>query len=104
MKSVIYLLFCTTIEEARKIRAILLEKRLIACGGIIKIEEGKYWWKRVYEEAKGEYLLLMESKGENFDEAEKEIRKIHAHETFVFLSIPVKTTLGVKKWLHQELK
>ena len=104
MKPALYLLFCTTIEEARKIRAVLLEKRLIACGGIIKIEEGKYWWKRVYEEAKDEYVLLMESKEENFDEAEKEIRKIHAHETFAFFSIPVKTTLDVKKWLKDELR
>ncbi len=103
MKPAIFLLFCTSIKEAKQIREVLLEKRLIACGDIIKIDQSKYWWKNNYETAKNENLLLMESKEENFKATEKEIKKIHTHETFVLLSVPVKTTNNVKKWLFQEL-
>ncbi len=103
MKPAIFLLFCTSIKEAKQIREVLLEKRLIVCGGIINIDQSKYWWNKKYETAKNENLLLMESKEENFLDAEKEIKKIHTHETFVLLSVPVKTTNDVKKWLFQEL-
>jgi len=104
MKPAIYLLFCTTYKEAEKIREILLKQRLIACGGIMNIKHSKYWWKGLIEEANNEILLLMESKEENILKMEKEIRKHHAHKTFVLHAIPVKTTKDVKKWLKDELK
>lgn len=104
MRPAVYLLFCTSQKEAEKIRDVLLEKRLIACGGTMDISTSKYWWKRVYEFAKNEVLLIMESKEENFGKIEKEVRKIHTHETFVLLSLPIKTTKDVRKWLKEELK
>lgn len=104
MKPAIYLLFCASQKEAEKIREVLLEKRLIACGGTIDIKHSKYWWKRLYEEASNETLLLMESKEENFSRIEKEVRKYHSMETFVLANLPIKTTIDVRKWLKEELK
>ncbi|OGD56969.1 hypothetical protein A2V71_03260, partial [Candidatus Berkelbacteria bacterium RBG_13_40_8] len=83
---------------------VLLEKRLIACGGTMDIKHSKYWWLGQYEEASGEVLLIMESKEENFAKIGKEVRKIHEHKTFVLASFPIKTTKDVIKWLKEELK
>lgn len=104
MKPAFYLLFCSSKNEAIKIREVLLEKRLIACGGMIDISHSKYWWQNVYEEASNEILLLMESQEENFDRIEKAVRKLHSMNTFVLSMLPMKTTAGVKKWLGEELK
>jgi len=104
MKPSVYLLFCTSQKEAEKIREILLEQRLIACGGTIDIKHSKYWWKRLIEQASNEVLLLMESKEENFNKIEKEVRRIHSHKTFVLANLPIETTIDVKKWLKEELK
>ncbi|MGA2666831.1 MAG: divalent cation tolerance protein CutA [Patescibacteria group bacterium] len=104
MKPSIYLLFCTSKKEAEKIREVLLEKRLIVCGGTIDIKHSKYWWKRLIEVASDEVLLLMESQEENLLVIEKEVRKYHSHKTFVLMALPIKTTVDVKKWLKEELK
>lgn len=104
MKPAIYLLFCASKKEAVTIREALLKKRLIACGGVIDISHSKYWWKKIYEEASNEILLLMESQEGNFSKIEKEVRKLHSMETFVLGMLPMKTTVGVEKWLKEELK
>jgi len=104
MKPSLYFLFCTSHKEAKNIREVLLEKRLIACGGTMDIKHSKYWWLGQYEEASNEVLLLMESVEKNFAKMEKEIRKIHSHKTFVLASFPIKTTNDVIKWLKEELK
>ena len=102
MKMPIYYLTCADDWEADKIAKKLLVKKLIVCAKQTPVSSN-YWWKKKLVENK-EILLSMESVEENFSQIEKEIKKLHSHETFVLYSIPAKTTKGVEKWIDEELK
>jgi len=47
----------------------------------------------------------METKDENFEKIEKEVRKLHSYDIFVLVAIPVsKMSKGVGKWMKEGLK
>jgi len=97
----IYYLTCSDDWEADKIAKALLNKKLIVCAKQTPVISAS-WWKGHLTENK-EILLSMESVEENFEKIEKEIKKLHSHETFVLYSVPAKTTKGVEKWIKEEL-
>ena len=102
MKMAIYYLTCSDDWEADKIAKSLLIKKLIVCAKQLPVSS-KSWWKGKLTEDK-EILLTMESVEENFAKIEKEIKKLHSHETFVLYSIPAKTTKKVEEWIKEELR
>ena len=98
---VIYYLTCTDNWQADKIAKTLLTKKLIVCAKQLPVFSSSLWKGKITEE--NEILLIMESVEENFAKIEKEIRKLHSHETFVLYSTPVKTTNEVEEWIKKEL-
>jgi uncharacterized protein involved in tolerance to divalent cations len=101
MKMAIYYLTCANDWEADKIAKSLLVKKLIVCAKQMPVLSNS-WWKGKLSEEK-EILLTMESVEENFNKIEKEVGKLHSHETFVLYSIPVKTTKKIEDWIEEEL-
>lgn len=102
MKMSIFLLTCKDSKEADKISEVLLKKRLIACAKKFPVSSS-FWWKGKIENS-NEVILILESIEANFKKVEKEVRKLHSHETFVLFSLPVsQTTTDVKNWLNKEL-
>jgi len=103
MKMVLLFLPCANEEEAEKITQSLLEKHLIVCGKKTPVSSA-YFWKGKIEKS-GETLLILESVEENYEEIEKEIRKLHSYETFVLSAISViRYSKGVETWLKEGLK
>ncbi|MBI2066001.1 divalent-cation tolerance protein CutA [Candidatus Woesebacteria bacterium] len=103
MNMVLLFLACADDEEAEKISQSLLKKRLIVCAKKTPVSSA-FFWKRKIDKA-NEVLLVMETIEENFEEIEKEVRKIHSYETFVLSAIPVvKYSKGVAEWLKEGLK
>lgn len=102
MKPNVLYLTCASSEEADHIAKVLLEKRLIICAKRTAVTS-QYLWKRKIEKAQ-EVLLIMDSIEENFENIEKEIKKLHSYKTFVLYSHPVKTTTAVNQWIKDELK
>jgi periplasmic divalent cation tolerance protein len=101
MKMAIYYLTCVNDWEADKISRVLLAQKLVVCTKQTPVLSNS-WWKGKLAEEK-EVLLTMESVEENFEKIEKEIKKLHSHETFVLYSIPAKTTKKVEEWIKEEL-
>jgi periplasmic divalent cation tolerance protein len=95
----IYYLTCANDWEADKIAKALLTKKLVACAKQMPVSSSS-WWKGKLTEDK-EILLVMESIEENFIKIEKEVRKLHSHETFVLYSTFAKTTKKVEEWIHE---
>jgi len=94
---------CKDDKEASKIARKLLEEKLVACVKRIPVESGFLWRGKIDQDH--ETLLIMESIEENFDEIEKEVKKIHSYKTFVLTAIPVsRASKGVLEWLDEELK
>jgi uncharacterized protein involved in tolerance to divalent cations len=101
MKMAVYYLTCADDWEAGKIAKSLLAQKLIVCAKQIPVLSNSRWKRKLLEEK--EVLLSMESLQENFAKIEKEVKKLHSHETFVLYSIPVKTTKKVEEWIKEEL-
>jgi uncharacterized protein involved in tolerance to divalent cations/8-oxo-dGTP pyrophosphatase MutT (NUDIX family) len=101
MKMAVYYLTCADDWQADRIAKALLNKKLIVCAKKIAVSSISLWKGKRTEQ--NETLLVMESVEENFTKIEKEIKKLHSHETFVLYSTPAKTTKKVEEWIKEEL-
>lgn len=77
-------------KDAERIAKHLVDKRVVACVNIIKIENSFYRWKAKTEVEK-EYLLIMKLTRKNFDRLEAAIRVVHPY------TIPELITMKVDK-------
>ncbi|MEM2743616.1 MAG: divalent-cation tolerance protein CutA [Nitrososphaerota archaeon] len=91
-------------EDAEKIAKSLIEKRLAGCIQIIGPISSIYWWKSKIETAQ-EWLCIIKSKRNLYEEIEKSIKEIHPYENPEIIAMPI--ILGSEdylKWLDNELK
>ncbi len=102
-----YIQVLTTVgsrEKAEEIAKKLLNARLAACIQIIGPVKSIYWWKGVIEDSQ-EWICLVKTKAEMYNEVEKMIKNIHDYEVPEIIAIPVihgyETYL---EWLISELK
>jgi periplasmic divalent cation tolerance protein len=96
-------LTCENSEEATKIAKHLLDLRLVVCAKQLPLI-ADYWWEGQQEDAR-QTLLVMESKLNNFETIEKEVKKLHSYETFVLQAIPIsKMSKKATEWMGKELK
>ena len=79
---------CSSEEEARKLAAMLIEKRLAACVNITAPLTSVYRWKGVVEESQ-EWLLIIKSRRERFDQLRLALESAHSYELPEVLAIPV---------------
>ena len=99
---ILLFLACADDKEAEKISQALLQKHLIVCVKKTPFSS-TFFWKGKIDKA-NEILLVMESVEENYEEIEKEVRKLHSYKTFVLSAIPViKYSKGVETWLKEGL-
>lgn len=100
-----YIQVVTTVDDknaAEKIAQAVLNKRLAACVQISSCMS-MYRWQGNIERAE-EYLCVMKSRRNLYQELEKAIRKIHPYDVPEILAVEV--VAGNKKyldWLNQEL-
>ncbi len=66
-------------EEAHKIARHLVERRLAACVNIVPQITSVYWWNNEVEEAR-EWLLVIKTTAEAFDEVRQAIKETHSYE------------------------
>ena len=94
---------CDKIEIANKIMNTLLEKRLVSCCQMTKVESS-YWWEgEIVKEP--ELLIQMKTKKDLFKEVEKEILSIHDYETCEIISFDINEGNDkYLKWMEDEMK
>ena len=102
-----YIQVITTTEnkkDAEKIASVLVEKRLAGCVQILGPITSTYHWKSSVETAK-EWLCLIKSKKNFYEEIEKTIKEIHSYETPEIIATPVVAgSRDYLEWLSDELK
>ena len=85
-----------SLEEARKISNILLDKKLVACAQFFAIES-HYVWNN--ERCKtDEYMVTMKTKRKLFKMVEKVIKENHSYEVAEIISLPIKN--GAKEFFR----
>ncbi len=101
-----YIQIYTTVEskeDAEKISRGVVEKRLAACAQIMGPIESTYWWEGKIEVAK-EWLCVMKSRNELYEELEKTVKEIHPYDVPEILAIPVIAgNPSYLEWLNGEL-
>lgn len=75
-------------EEAEKIAASLLEKRLAACVSISAPQQSWYLWQgRVHHDE--ERTLMIKTRARLFSEVEKDIRQNHSYEVPEVIAVAI---------------
>ena len=101
-----YCLVTTTfdnMEEASKVRDILLEKRLIASCGITQMDSKCFWKENI--EHTSEFYLQMLTKKNLYDEIKEEIQNIHSYELCGILMYDIENgNEEFLKWIDNETK
>jgi len=95
---------CGTEDEARKLAAALIEKHLAACVNITAPVTSVYRWKGEVEEAK-EWLLIIKSRRERFEELRVLLEGAHSYELPEVLALPVvDASPNYLAWLEAETR
>ena len=88
-----------SLEEARKIGNILLDKKLVACVQIFPIES-HYFWKKERCET-NEFMVTMKTKRKLFNRVEKVIKENHSYEVAEIIAVPIaKGSREFFKWIE----
>jgi periplasmic divalent cation tolerance protein len=93
-----------TKADAQAIASAVVEQRLAGCVQIIGPIASIYWWQGKVETA-DEWLCVIKSREDLYEQLEKAIQEVHPYEVPEILAIPV--TRGSKSylaWLEDELK
>ena len=95
---------CGSEEEARKLAAALVEKHVAACVNITAPVTSVYRWKGLVEEAK-EWMLVIKSRRERFDELRVMLEGAHSYELPEVLALPVvEGSPNYLAWVEAETK
>ncbi|MEO0254526.1 MAG: divalent-cation tolerance protein CutA [candidate division WOR-3 bacterium] len=99
------IVFCTTPgkDKAYEISRKIIENKLAACVNYFKVNSIFEWKGKIEEEE--EYLLIIKTKEEKFEELENFIKKIHPYEVpeIIFFKIE-KGNEDYLKWIDDTLK
>ncbi len=88
-------------KVANRIAQYLLKKRLVACTNIFPIDSA-YWWKDKIEKTK-EYVAMLKTKRENWEEVKAEIKRIHPYTIPCITKIDVEANREYEEWLRKEV-
>jgi len=90
-------------EEAERVAKVLVGKRIAACMSMLGPIKSIYWWKNRIEESE-EYLLLIKTTQDKYEELERAIKEIHSYQVPEILATPVMSALReYVEWLREEV-
>jgi len=95
----------TTAEraDADKIAALVVQKRLAACAQVIGPITSTYWWQGKMESAQ-EWLCLIKSRSDCYQELERVIRQAHPYQVPEILAVPVAAGFaGYLQWVDEQV-
>lgn len=102
-----YIQVLTTVEhkaDAEEIAKALVDKKLAACVQIIGPLTSYFHWQGKLDSA-SEYLCLIKSRANLFNDLEKEISSLHPYEVPEILAVPItKGNKSYMDWLAAELE
>ncbi len=97
--------FCTVPgkEKTEEIAKKIVKEKLGACVNYFKVNSVFEWKGKIEKEE--EYLLIIKTKEEKFEELENFIKKIHPYEVPEIISLKIeKGNMDYLKWIDEILK
>jgi periplasmic divalent cation tolerance protein len=91
-------------EDAQRISDYVVRGRLAACVQVIGPVASTYWWRDNVESAE-EWLCLIKSRRDVYQQLEAAIREIHPYEVPEILAVPVvEGSRSYLDWLDTEVR
>jgi periplasmic divalent cation tolerance protein len=90
-----------TSDDARRIAAALVERRLAACVQIVGPIESVYRWQGKLETAQ-EWQCWIKTRGDLYASVEQVIRELHPYELPEILTMPAEASKPYLDWLKRE--
>ena len=91
-------------EDAERIAAALVEKRLAACVQIVGPVHSTYRWQGTVEQAQ-EWQCLIKSRQNLFATVEQAIKAVHPYEVPEIIALPITAvSANYGQWLRDELR
>jgi periplasmic divalent cation tolerance protein len=93
----------SSLEEAKEIAHVLVERHLAACVNIIPRIESVYRWEGKVEEAQ-EYLLLVKTTQEVFGRLRDALHELHSYDVPECIAIPVEDgSVPYLNWIDESV-
>jgi periplasmic divalent cation tolerance protein len=90
-------------EEAQEIARNLVERRLAACVNILPQVSSVYRWQGEVEEAR-EWLLLVKTTAESFDQVREAIAELHSYELPECICLVIEDgSVNYLQWIDQSV-
>ncbi len=100
---IVVLSTCASAEEARRIAAELIARRLAVCVNILPPMRSIYRWEGKVEESE-EVLMLIKSSRALFSELRAEIARLHTYEIAEAIALPIiDGAAPYLAWMDREL-
>ncbi len=75
-------------EEAQRIAAALVEKRLAACCNVLGAINAVFWWEGAVQK-EGETAFIAKTTAARFDSLCDAVRELHSYETPCIVALPI---------------
>jgi periplasmic divalent cation tolerance protein len=100
----IVLITAPTLESARHLARLVLEKKLAACVNLVPAVESHYWWKGKLESA-AEILLLVKTSADQFEPLRELVALHHPYACPEVVAIePREIAPPYRKWWEENLE
>lgn len=102
-KSCVVLITAANKEEAEKISAVLLNKRLAACVNIIEGVNSLFWWQGKIDKAV-ETLLVVKTSQRVFQELVAVVKAAHSYKVPEIIALPIVDGFDeYLQWINQSV-
>jgi Uncharacterized protein involved in tolerance to divalent cations len=89
-------------QEADGIASAVVSRRLAACAQVVAQISSAYWWEGEVQQAE-EWLLLMKTTADRFDDLAACVRELHSYEVPEIVAVPiVQGTPDYLEWIRRE--
>jgi periplasmic divalent cation tolerance protein len=101
---IVVLTTCDSAQRAEDLARHLVERRVAACVNILPKTHSIYRWDEKVESSV-EWLLLIKSRRDLFDDLRRELSAVHTYEVPELIALPVVDgSVSYLDWLDRELK
>ena len=96
-KYIVIFITVPDLETGKNIADLIVEKKLGACVNITEKINSVYYWQGNIEKDE-EYLLIIKTRKDKFEELEKEVKKVHPYTVPEIVGMPI--VFGSKDYLN----